>query len=32
VSEWTVDHPAKDTDALSARLRSTFDPQSLFIV
>lgn len=32
VSEWAVDHPAKDTDALSARLRSTFDPRSIFTV
>ena len=30
VSEWTVDHPAKTSDPLSARLRSMFDPSSLF--
>jgi glycolate oxidase FAD binding subunit len=30
VSEWAVDHPAKSADALSVRLRSTFDPHSVF--
>ncbi len=30
VSEWSVDHPAKSTDGLSVRLRSTFDPHSVF--
>ena len=30
VSEWSVDHPAKSADALSVRLRSTFDPRSVF--
>lgn len=30
VSEWSVDHPARSADALSARLRSTFDPRSVF--
>ncbi|HIF01252.1 MAG TPA: FAD-binding oxidoreductase [Planctomycetes bacterium] len=30
VSEWTVDHPAKNPDPLSAKLRSTFDPRSIF--
>jgi len=32
VSEWDVDHPAKATDPLSTRLRSTFDPHSVFLV
>ncbi len=32
VSEWDVDHPAKATDPLSTRLRTTFDPHSVFAV
>ncbi|MCP4782000.1 MAG: FAD-binding oxidoreductase [Fuerstiella sp.] len=30
VSEWAIDHPAKNPDPLSAKLRSTFDPRSIF--
>ncbi len=30
VSEWAVDHPAKNADPLSAKLRCTFDPHCIF--
>jgi glycolate oxidase FAD binding subunit len=30
VSEWSVDHPANSTDQHSVRLRSAFDPHSVF--
>ena len=31
VSEWDKDHPANSNDELSARLRTTFDPNCVFI-